>query len=271
MAEVKKPADKGTAKKTDIPQTIYAGLAYFQSVCPAIKKDSEAGTKFKYKYGSLPHILEQIKPHMAAAGLGFTQPILLEDKEGESREVIKTVLFHIVDDKTIESTIELPDFKFDQMNVMQSKGSIITYLRRYSLMSVLGIVAEEDDNDAQGDGKKTQRKTTQKPGAKAKDELPWLNPKEDGKVNQKWVNAVKHLAGGGTIDDVKKHYRLGKANEEKIKNEALEYTEPVVDIAPTEDAEILSTEAGDGPVSDLGPDEPNTLFDSQGNLNPESE
>lgn len=269
MEDQKKTAAKTTAKKTDAkPETIYAALAMFQSNCPPIKKDTEAGTKFKYKYGSLPHVLEAIKPHMAAAGLGFTQPIVLD---GE-REVIKTVLFHVTDEKTIESTIELPDFKFDQMNAMQSKGSIITYLRRYSLMSVLGIVAEEDDNDAQGEGKKTSKgtkaapaTTTTQPNATA--ELPWLNPEIQGKTNVAWKKAVKYLAEGGKISDIKKKYRIGKNNEERLLNESLNYTEDVVDVEPEPENELDAHLNGN--VSDIGPDQPNTLFDDQGNINPE--
>ena len=256
-------AAKTTAKKTagpgaGMPQTLYAGLAQFQSQCPAIKKDTEAGTKFKYKYGSLPHVLEQIKPHMAAAGLGFTQPILIEQNpEGERVEVIRTILFHVEDEKTIESVIELPDFKFDQMNVMQSKGSIITYLRRYAIMSVLGIVAEEDDNDAQGDGKKVSKKPAAKgsaPASKAA-EKPYLNPEP----KETWLKAVKYLADGGNIGEIKKKYRLGKNNEERLLNEALTFDDLPFDRQAAEageDAEIASTE-------NVGPDEPNTLFDEQ--------
>jgi hypothetical protein len=158
-------AKKSTPKAAEIPQTLYAGLAFFQSQCPAIKKDSEAGTKFKYKYGSLPHVLDEIKPHMAAAGLGFTQPIVMEDAgEGAVREVIRTVLFHVIDEETIESQIELPDFKFDQMNVMQSKGSIITYLRRYAIMSLLGI--GDQDHPEGSNVRKSRRKALVEPGRK---------------------------------------------------------------------------------------------------------
>jgi hypothetical protein len=268
-------AKKATPKTAEIPQTIYAALAQFQSQCPAIKKDSEAGTKFKYKYGSLPHVLDEIKTHMAAAGLGFTQPIVTDKIGDEPREFIKTILFHVVDENTIESMMELPDFKFDQMNVMQSKGSIITYLRRYAIMSILGIVAEEDDNDAQGDGKKAKKSTYKaKDGAKAQPttqavEKPWLNPEEGGNPNPTWTQAVKYLADGGTIDDVKKKYRIGKNNEERLLNEALTFDDLPFD---REAAEIASTENVGADELQGGPGEtptdgPNTLFDEQGGDN----
>jgi len=285
MEDKKKPAAK-TAKKPDgpganMPQTLYAGLAQFQSQCPAITKDSKTevltkkGGKYSYKYGSLPHVLEQIKPHMAAAGLGFTQPIEMLANGGEA---IRTILFHVVDEETIESQIELPDFKFDQMNVMQSKGSIITYLRRYAIMSILGIVAEEDDNDAQGDGKKTTKpkpvakSQTPAPAKPQEPKKPWLNPEVDGKPNPKWNKALKYLADGGKIGDIKAKYQIGKNNEERLLNDAITFDDLPFDRKDAEDAEILSTE-GDGPNNPLDealnngevtPGEPNKLFDDQG-------
>lgn len=265
MEEKKKTAAKVTAKETGdkvpVTETIYQGLALFQSQCPPIKKDSEAGTKFKYKYGSLPHVLEQIKPYMAAAGLGFTQPIVMDRGPEGPIELIKTILFHVVDEETIESQMELPDFKFDQMNVMQSKGSIITYLRRYAIMSILGIVAEEDDNDAQGDGKKVTA-----PAASGKtDALPWLNPEP----KDKWNAALKYLADGGKIGKIKSKYRLSKVNEERLLNEAITFDDLPFDRQDAEDAEIFSTEGigADEPQADPGEvrhDGPNTLFDEQG-------
>jgi hypothetical protein len=251
MEDKKKTAAKGTAKEVELlPANIYAALAQFQSQCPMIKDTTtKVKTKsiFKYKYGSLPHVLEQIKPHMAAAGLGFTQPIELLENGGEA---IRTILFHVMDDKTIESQIELPDFKFDQMNVMQSKGSVITYLRRYALMSILGIVAEDDDNDAQGDGKKVskQSNTGSAPADKILSgkskvaEKPYLNPEP----KETWLKAVKYLADGGTIDEIKRKYRLGKNNEERLLNEALTFDDLPFDRQAAEEAEIVSTEPGAG-------------------------
>jgi hypothetical protein len=252
MEDKKKTAAKATVKSEVelLPANIYAALAQFQSKCPMIRKDAttkvkmKSGGEYTYKYGSLPHVLEQIKPHMAAAGLGFTQPIELLENGGEA---IRTILFHVVDDKTIESQIELPDFQFDKMNFMQSKGSVITYLRRYAIMSVLGIVAEDDDNDAQGDGKKVSKKantgsaqaTTTKPVEK-----PYLNPEP----KETWLKAVKYLADGGNIGEIKKKYRLGKNNEERLLNEALTFDDLPFDRQTAEDAEIESTEG-------IGPDE----------------
>jgi len=258
MEDKKKTTPKGGTNTTaKIPATLYAGLAHFQANVPAIKKANEAGSgNFTYKYGSLPDIMETIKPHMAAAGLGFTQPIILK----EGKEVINTIVFHVEDEDRIESTIELPAIEFKGMNVVQSKGSIITYLRRYSLMSILGIVAEEDDNDGAGETtkkKSTPAKATTHASHPVAPEKDWINPKVGGKDNPVWTQAVKYLADGGKIDEIKKKYRIGKANEEKLLNDALTFDDLPFD---REAAEIEST---------TNPDEkPNDLFDQQGETPP---
>ncbi len=248
--------------KKQLPKEgIANALGEFQNACPAISKEKTAkGTKFSYKYGSLPHILETIKPHMKKANLSFTQTMdLLVNVEGG--ETLKTTLFHSLSGETIESTMILPDFKFDQMNLMQSKGSVITYLRRYALMSILGIVTEEDDNDAQGSGKKNTKATSTPKVTKPKAaDKPYLNPEP----KDVWLKAVKFLADGGTIDEIKTKYRIGKNNEERLLNEALTFDDLPFDRRDAEDAEILSTE-----TPEVKPNEPNKLFDEQGDLNPE--
>lgn len=237
--------EKQTENKT-LNLGLVKALFDFQQACPAIKKDSTAqGTKFTYKYGGLPHIIEIIKPHLKKAGLVFTQTTdLLVNVEGG--ECLKTILYHVESGETLESTMYLPNIEFQQMNVVQSKGAIITYMRRYSLMSILGLVTEDDDTDAVG---KTKSKTTSKPKA---DDKPWLNPKEGGNDSEKWLAAVKYLADGGTILEIKKKYRMSKANEEKMLNQAMTFDDLPFDRKDAED------NAG------AGGDQVNMDFENQG-------
>lgn len=61
-------------------------------------------------------------------------------------------------------------------------------------------------------GKYTQDEMPKPP----QDDKPWLNPN-----TKQWANAVQHLKGTGTIEDIKNAYKISKVNEEKIKEEAL--------------------------------------------------
>lgn len=245
-------------EKAGSEKSIVEALAVFQQACPAIKKDSTAtGTKYTYKYGSLPHVLETIKPHMKKAGLTFSQPIIWVD----GIQFISTRLYHVESGERMESRMMLPEYEFAQMNAIQSKGSVITYFRRYALMSILGIVAEEDDNDAQGQGKANSGSSrSAAKGSTKQGDKPWLNPKEGGKVNPIWTQAVKYLADGGTIEKVKTKYRISKANEEKILNDAMTFDDLPFD---RQEAEQQEGDATGLPQTDIERGA-NKNFDAQG-------
>ena len=124
----------------DTPNNIYTALAAFQQEVKAIGKDSKAYT---YNYASLDHIVETITPLLKKHKLGFSQPL-----GGDS---VRTILFHTPSGETIESEINIPQgIELKGMNSFQVLGSGITYLRRYSLSSILGLVTDEDI-DAQGE------------------------------------------------------------------------------------------------------------------------
>lgn len=238
-------------KETPVKGIVKA-LADFQQACPSISKESKAGQgSFSYKYGSLPHIIETIKPHLKKAGLVFTQPISYR----EGAQFIYTTVYDVKTGEKIESKMLLPEIEFKGMNAVQSGGAVITYIRRYTLMSILGLVTDDDDTDAQGKteqrGKGAKGSTE---GAAPKEVKPYLNPKVDGNPNPKWNQAVKYLADGGTIEEIKKKYRVGKANEDRLLEQALTFDDLPFD---RKDAE-----AGETPGA--GGDGVNKDFDNQG-------
>lgn len=117
---------------------LYKALASFQSEVPTIKKNS---TGYGYKFADLEEINSIIKPLLTKNGLGYIQPI-----EGSS---IKTIIFHVGSGETIESLTDIPQgVQLTKMNDFQVLGSAITYLRRYSLSSMLGLVTDEDADAA---------------------------------------------------------------------------------------------------------------------------
>ncbi len=133
-------------------------LAAFQQECPVILKATEAKTeKFTYNYADLPTILAVINPLLDKHNLMFTQPL---EHEQETR-YIRTILFDLESGEFVESRVDIPEVSFTQMNDYQALGSGITYMRRYALSSILGIVTDKD-TDAQGE----------------QDKRPWLKQKE---------------------------------------------------------------------------------------------
>jgi hypothetical protein len=115
-------------------KNLFKALANFQQECPTIHK----GTKgYGYSYSDLPTIFNVINPLLKNNGLGFTQ--LVNDN------TIKTILFHCETGETLESETVIPnEVKLKGMNDFQVLGSAISYLRRYAISSMLGLVTDKD-------------------------------------------------------------------------------------------------------------------------------
>ncbi len=126
---------------------LFKALADFQQEVPVIHKATQG---YGYTYADLPKILEVINPLLKKHGLGFTQLI--------NGTQIATCLFHIESAESIESKIDIPQgVILKGMNEFQVLGSAITYLRRYSLSSMLGLITDKD-TDASGEQIKSEPK-----------------------------------------------------------------------------------------------------------------
>ena len=121
-------------------KNLYKALADFQQEVPVIHKGTSG---YGYSYADLPAIFDIINPFMNKYGLGFYQAV-----NGTS---LKTVVFHIESGEQIESETAIPQgVELAKMNEFQVLGSAITYIRRYALSAMLGLVTDKD-TDASGE------------------------------------------------------------------------------------------------------------------------
>ena len=166
-------------------KNLYKALANFQQEVPTIHKATQG---FGYTYADLTAIYKVINPLMKKNGLGFTQ--LLQDNK------MVTIVFHIESGETIESKTDIPmNVQLKGMNDFQVMGSAITYLRRYSLSSVLGLVTDKD-TDAGGEQI-----------TKSKDERETLS-------NDRFEKAVEKIRNKQyTIEELKAKFNLNTAQE----------------------------------------------------------
>jgi hypothetical protein len=123
-------------------KNIYKAIAEFQQEVPVIHKGT---TGYGYSYADLPAIFGVINPLMKKHGLGFYQSV-----DGTQ---VKTVVFHIESGEEVTSATDIPQgVQLAKMNDFQVLGSAITYIRRYALSAMLGLVTDKD-NDASGEQK----------------------------------------------------------------------------------------------------------------------
>lgn len=121
-------------------KNIYKAIADFQQEVPVILKETQG---YGYSYADLPTIFEVINPLLKKHGLGFTQVI-----NGTN---LDTTIFHIESGEELKSSTAIPQgVSLKGMNDFQVLGSAITYLRRYALSAMLGLVTDKD-NDASGE------------------------------------------------------------------------------------------------------------------------
>lgn len=132
-------------------------LAAAQGEFPLIPKNREvnAGPR-RYKYAELATILAAVTPALVKHGLAVTQRMDVT----EHGTVLITDLRHAAGE-VVSSCLPL------QMEGLQPQalGSLLTYLKRYSLTSLLNVAADEDDDAqiAQDEPKSSHQRQTRQP------------------------------------------------------------------------------------------------------------
>ena len=115
-------------------KNLFKALANFQQEVPVIHKGTQG---YGYSYSDLTAIFKVINPLLKKHGLGFTQLV------GDG--AIKTIVFHVESGEQIETTTTIPQgVSLKGMNDFQVLGSAITYIRRYAISAMLGLITDKD-------------------------------------------------------------------------------------------------------------------------------
>lgn len=124
-------------------------LAQAQAEFQTVAKGREAevrmksGGTYSYTYADLAATLESVRPVLAKHGLAVAQPV--SSRNGSA--VVTTMLLHSSGEFLAEE---------DEQPVVdpadaRSKGSAITYSRRYGLAGMLGLAAADGEDDDDGE------------------------------------------------------------------------------------------------------------------------
>ena len=143
---------------------------------------------FKSSYLSLGGLLDAVEAVLERHELLLLQPI--------EAEWVKTKIININDGESVTSEMHLPN-----ITDPQKIGSAITYYRRYTLESLLGLKAEDDDGNS-------AKIPTEKPIVTvdhSNTSLPWL--KVDDPNWKKGLNEKASLAA------LQKHFRVESKNQ----------------------------------------------------------
>lgn len=131
--------ERNLMNKSETITEIAKALAKFQSEVSDPERTKE-NSYLKAKYVTLDSLLQAIRPVLASNGLSFMQIPSTTDEA----VTVTTLLLHESGEWFESHPFTLPLMKKDPQGV----GSVVTYARRYSLSSILGVAWDEDD-DAQ--------------------------------------------------------------------------------------------------------------------------
>lgn len=114
-------------------------LVKAQAAMSHAAKDSK-NPHFKSAYSSLASVIDAVRPALSSNGLAFVQKL----HNADGGVAVETVLIHESGQEMSCGTLFIPATKQDA----QGFGSALSYAKRYSLQSALGIASADDDGEA---------------------------------------------------------------------------------------------------------------------------
>lgn len=186
--------------------SIYKKLFEAKKEIGKISKDS-TNPFYKSKYFDINQLLEHVEPILQKHGLLLIQPI--------EQGFVKSILCD-VESETPDNVL-LSEIQLTGIQDPQKIGSEITYYRRYTLQSLLGLQAEDDDANATVKTTPTQSKVADK-------DKKWLNKftdKTNTYITKDWEACIKKLKDGHDVQYLRDYYKISNAVAELLEDEIL--------------------------------------------------
>jgi len=205
----------------------YEALSNFQGEVPTITKKSEVNMGYgkpRYNYASLGDIITEIQKPLQKCGLSYHWRVNNDDSFIE----VTCILAHKSGYELSTSISAAKDATPGKSNV-QAIASTITYLKRYTLISLLGIGTADPDDDAQATvniDKKQEINDKDKIIEQIKNELK--NCKDEDGVKRIWSKYQKYSSDKDILQvftDWRKtqtNEKINKTNNIKIQKGDLE-------------------------------------------------
>jgi len=132
-------------------EAFFQAVANFKAACPPIKKTKTADTgRYKYSYSPLDEVTSSVDPVLAKQGLSYRWEHPPATRQGYVAS--NCILTHVLGHQEPSGPVEIPYNSSDRMNQAQGVGSALTYSKRYSLLAILGLAPEDDDDARSTEG-----------------------------------------------------------------------------------------------------------------------
>ena len=157
-------------------------LFNLQQEIGTVSKDA-SNPFYKSKYFDINSLIKQLQPLLKKHRLLLLQPI--------EEDIVYSKLICVDGTGATISGLKLPVIADPQ-----KLGSCITYYRRYTLSSLLGLQAEDDDANA---------------ASGVTEEQKWLNPN-----TPEFSKAIEFIKGGGSVEAIKSKYKVSKKVQDEL-------------------------------------------------------
>lgn len=125
----------------------FKAMAFFKANPPKIDKDKQvAFGNTKYSHASLANVTEKVSAELSKYGLSASW----STKQNGAIAVTCRITHEL--GYSEETTISAPADKSGSKNDIQSIGSTITYLERYTLLALTGLATSDMDDDGRAAG-----------------------------------------------------------------------------------------------------------------------
>ena len=172
-------------------QEFFTDLVKAQGEMQSVSKDS-SNPHFKSKYASLAAVLDEIRPALNRNRLALMQPSTFKKSEDGLSTILCT--------NTIISHVNGFSLEFQSEMIIkaspspQEQGSAMSYNRRYGLMSLFAIPADDDDGNEAS------------------------NKSSDAEVLRVWTNAI-NAADAKKLSDLKRQLANASSLSEQVKSQ----------------------------------------------------
>lgn len=180
-------------------------MSQFQSEIPAIGKNGEvdytsAKGRTHYEYAKIEDIAKAIKPALKNAGLSYR---FTQSQTGGL--ICVTCIVTHKDGHTESSSLSSSPDASGGKDQLKATASAITYLRRYTMTGILGVVVGGEDNDSIYEQSEDQQK-----------EKPKLTPAS----KEGWRRAIESCKTYNGLSEVLKHCEVSEENQALIRQAA---------------------------------------------------
>lgn len=149
-------------------KTLAEKLLAFQTEVGAISKDSN-NPFYNSQYFDINKLLKIIKPLLSKHGIILLQPLTFTTVNDSVYPMLNTMLVNADNSEDmLQFTTSIPS-----LSDPQKQGGVVTYFRRYALVSLLSLEAEDDDGNAASGKNKAPAKASAKQAPKKSNPLVW--------------------------------------------------------------------------------------------------